>query len=299
MRKIRTGKRIPAAVLACIISLGGTGNFGAARPVSAEEDKEEGLTVGYYVSEKSPSFIEIQEGGQFAYDRHIALNYLPQGNYAVEGEYVTFMTDVEMDEDTKEWYRFLKDGDDLVFEEAFSGAGTGERYVYCGTDRTAVRKKIDTMWKMQQFFDKLSMTDFHDFLLMKKAALQSASLSENQQNREMQRSEFSQNEPSVVRIYGETDPETAFEDDALVTMVRYYEMSDGTWRTDDYTYKYRLEITGRMGNAAKDSTFVFLSNIKDITFEQAWKASGLSSNMNDYFKEEDAKFVALKSITHD
>lgn len=49
-----------------------------------------------------------------------------------------------------------------------------------------------------------------------------------------------------------------------------------------------------MGGAVKDSTFVFLSNLEDITFEQAWKASGFSSNMNDYFEEEDAKFVALK-----
>lgn len=71
-------------------------------------------------------------------------------------------------------------------------------------------------------------------------------------------------------------------------------MSDETWKTDDYTYQYRLEITGRMNNSTKDSTFVFLSNIKDITFEQAWKASGFSSNMDDYFDEEDAKFVAMK-----
>lgn len=101
-------------------------------------------------------------------------------------------------------------------------------------------------------------------------------------------------EPSVVRIYEVTESDTAFEDDELVTMVKYYEMSDGTWKTDNYVYQYRLEITGRMGGAKKDSTFVFLSNIKDITFEQAWKAAGLSSNMDDYFKEEDAKFVALK-----
>jgi len=104
----------------------------------------------------------------------------------------------------------------------------------------------------------------------------------------------SRKEPSVVKTYEVTDPELAFEDDNLVTMVKYYEMSDGTWKTDDYTYQYRLEVTGRMDNAAKDSTFVFLSNTKDITFEQAWKASGFSSNMNDYFKEEDAKFVAMK-----
>ena len=91
-----------------------------------------------------------------------------------------------------------------------------------------------------------------------------------------------------------TDSEDAFENDELVTVVKYYEMSDGTWKTDDYTYQYRLEITGRMNGAVKDSTFVFLSNSKDITFEQAWKASGLSSYLDDYFKEEDAKFVAVK-----
>lgn len=104
----------------------------------------------------------------------------------------------------------------------------------------------------------------------------------------------SQKEPSVVRTYEVTDSEDAFENDELVTVVKYYEMSDGTWKTDDYTYQYRVEITGRMNGAVKDSTFVFLSNRKDITFEQAWKASGLSSNMDDYFKEEDAKFVAIK-----
>ena len=100
-------------------------------------------------------------------------------------------------------------------------------------------------------------------------------------------------EPSVIKVYEVTDPEADPGDDGLVTMVRYYEMSDGTWKTDGHTYQYRLEITGRMGTAAKDTTFVFLSNIGDITFEQAWKASGLSSSMDDYFKEEDAVFVAF------
>lgn len=107
----------------------------------------------------------------------------------------------------------------------------------------------------------------------------------------------SQKEPSVVNTYEVTEAELAeeyFENDNLFTMVKYYEMSDGTWKTDNCTYQYRLEITGRMNNAAKDSTFVFLSNTKDITFEQAWKASGFSSNTDDYFNEEDAIIVAMK-----
>lgn len=107
----------------------------------------------------------------------------------------------------------------------------------------------------------------------------------------------SQKEPSVVKTYEATDAELAeayVENNELVTLVSYYEMSDGTWRAEGCSYQYRLEITGRMHNAAKDSTYVYLSNIKDIPFEQAWKASGLSSNTNDYFKEEEAKLVAIK-----
>ena len=58
-----------------------------------------------------------------------------------------------------------------------------------------------------------------------------------------------------------------------------------------YTYKYRLEITGRLNNAVEDTTYVILSNIENITFEQAWKASGLSSNTADYFDPAEAVFI--------
>ena len=74
----------------------------------------------------------------------------------------------------------------------------------------------------------------------------------------------------------------------------YYELSDGTWLYDGQVYQYRLEITGRMHNAAKDSTFVYLSNLERITFDQAWKAAGLSSNMDDYFSAEEAVLVEWK-----
>ena len=74
----------------------------------------------------------------------------------------------------------------------------------------------------------------------------------------------------------------------------YCEMSDGTWQWDEQTYKYRLEISGRMPNAAVDSTFVYLSNLETITFEQAYMAAGLSSDMSAYFDVADAILVEWK-----
>ena len=60
-----------------------------------------------------------------------------------------------------------------------------------------------------------------------------------------------------------------------------------------YKYKYRLEITGRLNNAVNDITYVVLSNLENITFEQMWKASGLSSNLDDYFDPADAVIVGV------
>ena len=74
----------------------------------------------------------------------------------------------------------------------------------------------------------------------------------------------------------------------------YSELSNGTYSCDEHIYKYRFEISGRMPNAAKNSTFVYLSNLSEISFEQAWRASGLSSSLDDYFSEEDAILVDIK-----
>lgn len=71
-------------------------------------------------------------------------------------------------------------------------------------------------------------------------------------------------------------------------------MSDGTWQKNGITYKYRLEISGRMPNAVRDSKFVYLSNLKTISFEQAWKAAVFSSNMDDYFSAEEAVLFSLE-----
>lgn len=80
--------------------------------------------------------------------------------------------------------------------------------------------------------------------------------------------------------------------DVYIGALRTYQKKpDGTWECEGYSYKYRLEITGRMHSAAKDSTFVYLSNMEEITFDQAWKAAGLSSNSEDYFTPEEAVLV--------
>ena len=77
-------------------------------------------------------------------------------------------------------------------------------------------------------------------------------------------------------------------------MKTYYKMSDGTWQYDGHIYKYRLEITGRQPYAVKDSTYVYLSNIAEISFQKAMMASGLSSNTEDYFDIEEAVLVEIE-----
>lgn len=97
-------------------------------------------------------------------------------------------------------------------------------------------------------------------------------------------------EPTVERIYAVSE---SSESDSSTILVEYYEMSDGTWRTDKYSYEYRLIITGRDETAVKDITYVFLSNLKEISFEQANK-SIFSSDSSDFFNKEDAILVEIK-----
>jgi len=87
------------------------------------------------------------------------------------------------------------------------------------------------------------------------------------------------------------EPSTESDIEEETPLHAYRQSDDGTWECDGYVYKYRLEITGRVPNSAYDTTYVFLSNIEDISFDRAWKAAGYSSNSNDYFSSEDAVCV--------
>lgn len=101
----------------------------------------------------------------------------------------------------------------------------------------------------------------------------------------------------VKDIYKKTPTdviEKAYDNEEFVITKEHCQMDDGLWVSGDYAYLYRLEITGRMKNAAKDTAYIVLSNQKHITFEQTWRASGFSSNMDDYFDPAVAVIVGHK-----
>ena len=87
--------------------------------------------------------------------------------------------------------------------------------------------------------------------------------------------------PTVARTFemGENENEH--------TWVTYYEMSDGTWKTDSYAYKYRLELEGDFAK------ITVLSNRDDITYSEAFMNLGFSSRSADYFVPEDAAIVRV------
>ena len=100
---------------------------------------------------------------------------------------------------------------------------------------------------------------------------------------------------SKVKEYYHVTPteqlDAAYDREDWIITQPHAQLEDGLWAWAQYGYLYRLEISGRLNNAQKNTTYIILSNTKDITFDQAWKASGLSSNLNDYFSPETAVIV--------
>ena len=102
---------------------------------------------------------------------------------------------------------------------------------------------------------------------------------------------------SVAAVYEVTpseELEQKRENGEYIIYTEYSALNNGMWSVGDYTYRYRLEITGKPNSAAKMVSYLVLSNTKDITFEQAMKASGLSSDSNDYFSPDYAVIVGYK-----
>ncbi len=92
----------------------------------------------------------------------------------------------------------------------------------------------------------------------------------------------------------EAQIDQTFDDHEPVISKTHFQTDDGLWHAEGYTYQYRLAITGRQGNAAKDTTFYVLSNKKNLSYYETFMASGFSSNMNDYFDPEDAVIVGIR-----
>ena len=99
------------------------------------------------------------------------------------------------------------------------------------------------------------------------------------------------NNQGLYEVTPTDEIQSKYDNEEFVIQKLHYKSNDGTWVCENYVYKYRLEISGRLNNAEKNTTYIVLSNSKDITFEQTWKASGLSSLMSDYFNPKDAVIV--------
>ena len=94
---------------------------------------------------------------------------------------------------------------------------------------------------------------------------------------------------SLAGCAGEKEPEVV---GTIQTEIATYEaLSDGTWRANGYPYLYRLEINGVMPASDQSVTFVYLSNLEEIPSEKAWLAAGWSSELSDYFSEDEAVLV--------
>lgn len=78
-----------------------------------------------------------------------------------------------------------------------------------------------------------------------------------------------------------------------VISTTYYEMSDGTWKTDMHSYQYYLEVVGTPNNAVEAITYIVLSNRKDITFEQVWQAC-YSSDSSHLISQDEMDVVGFK-----
>ena len=81
------------------------------------------------------------------------------------------------------------------------------------------------------------------------------------------------------------------EQDGIV--MTYYKMNDGTWKCEDTTYQFRLELDGRMPNAKADSCYVVLTDNGKLTFEDVSK-SLYSSSFEDIKAMKDSVIVEMR-----
>lgn len=104
--------------------------------------------------------------------------------------------------------------------------------------------------------------------------------------------ENSRAQETFLRTETDAIKETYDKEEFVVTKT-YHRMDDGLWVWQSYGYLYRLELTGKGYGSEKNSTYLVLSNRKDVTFEEVWKAE-FSSNTEDFFDPRETVVVARK-----
>ena len=110
--------------------------------------------------------------------------------------------------------------------------------------------------------------------------------------------------PRYVKRYRQTSEEQVQEtinSGAFVNLMNYYQFYDGTWAVefldaswDHFKYQYKLELTGTDATDGKETTYIVLSNREDITFAEAWKATGTDDPSAGGFDLADAIIVAVR-----
>jgi len=86
------------------------------------------LILGRYEIEDGLAWVELTEGNQFVFNRHLATSYRPMGSYSIQGdELVLYVTDAEQ-------YMFTIEGNSIIFQ----GGGYAGSLVEIGTVFTLV-----------------------------------------------------------------------------------------------------------------------------------------------------------------
>lgn len=76
------------------------------------------------------------------------------------------------------------------------------------------------------------------------------------------------------------------------SIVEYSENEDGTWTCNGRTYQYKIELTGREKNAARDGYYIVLTNNPAVTYDEvSW--SFFSSRLEDTLKPEETVIIEM------
>lgn len=79
----------------------------------------------------------------------------------------------------------------------------------------------------------------------------------------------------------------------LYGMSMYTQSSDGYWSENNQKYKYKVELTGTLPNAKRESTYIVLTNNEHLTFEDVSKCF-YSSNSDDFLDPSETVIVEVQ-----